>query len=59
MNEVEEYLFNNKGKKLGLNRIYRDLPLKNVIFFIKLPPMPISSALLSSLFSLELFLETF
>ena len=37
MNEVDEYLFNNKGKKLGLNRIYRDLPLKkrNIFYQIK------------------------
>ena len=34
MNEVEEYLFNNKGKKLGLNRIYRDLPLKKRNIFL-------------------------
>ena len=37
MNEVEEYLFNNKGKKLGINKIYRDLPLKkrNIFYQIK------------------------
>tara|TARA_E500000178_G_C16730303_1_gene621276 strand:+ start:616 stop:777 length:162 start_codon:yes stop_codon:yes gene_type:complete len=28
MNEVEDYLFNNRGKKLGINKIYRDLSLK-------------------------------
>lgn len=37
MNEVEEYLFNNKGKKLGINRIYKDLLLKkrNISYQIK------------------------
>jgi len=37
MNQVEEYLFNNKGKKLGLNRIYKDLSLKkrNIFYQIK------------------------
>ena len=37
MNEVEEYLFNNQGKKLGINRIYKDLSLKkrNIFYQIK------------------------
>ncbi len=37
MNEVEEYLFNNKGKKLGINRIYKNLGLKkrNIFYQIK------------------------
>jgi len=37
MNEVEDYLFNNRGKKLGINKIYRDLSLKkrNIFYQIK------------------------
>ena len=37
MNEVEEYLFNNKNKKLALNTIYRNLSLKkrNIFYQIK------------------------
>ena len=37
MNTVEEYLFCNKDKKLGINRIYKDLKLKkrNIFYQIK------------------------
>ena len=37
MNEVEEYLFKNKDKKLSINRIYKDLRLKkrNIFYQIK------------------------
>lgn len=37
MNEVEEYLYNNKGKILGINKIHKDLQLKkrNIFYQIK------------------------
>lgn len=37
MNEVEEYLYENKGKKIGIKKMHRDLYLKKrqILYQIK------------------------